>query len=103
MTNQTYQLEMMVPGVPLVLVQEMRQWLELGPGLSLGLFLLVVCPPSLAGSDRRAEKSRAGESWIELDLRRILWRNTNETRLTGTERSDEVFNSICKCHFIMFF
>ena len=47
MTNQTYQLEMMVPGVPLVLVQEMRQWLELGPGLSLGLFLLVVCPPSL--------------------------------------------------------
>ena len=47
MTNQTYQLEMMVPGVPLVLVQEMLRWLELGPGLSLGLFLLVVCPPSL--------------------------------------------------------
>ena len=46
-TNQTYQLEMKVPGVPLVLVQEMRRWLELGPGLYLGLFLLVVCPPSL--------------------------------------------------------
>ena len=46
MTNQTYQLEMMVPGVPLVLVQEMLRWLELGPGLYLGLFLRVVCPPS---------------------------------------------------------
>ena len=30
----------------MVLVQEMRHWLELGPGLYLGLFLLVVCPPS---------------------------------------------------------
>ena len=46
MTNQTYQLEMMVPGVPLVLVQEMLRWLELGPGLCLGPFLRVVCPPS---------------------------------------------------------
>ena len=86
-----------------LLREQQRWWLELCHGLDRGLFLLVVCPPSLAGSDRRAEKSRAGESWIELDLRRILWRNTNETRLTGTERSDEVFNSICKCHFIMFF
>ena len=76
MTNQTYQLEMMVPGVPLVLVQEMRQWLELGPGLSLGLFLLVVCPPSLdlALVWLITEESDLGQ-WrvgldFELDLRR---------------------------------
>ena len=76
MTNQTYQLEMMVPGVPLVLVQEMRQWLELGPGLSLGLFLLVVCPPSLdlALVWLITEESDFGQCRVgldfELDLRR---------------------------------
>ena len=76
MTNQTYQLEMMVPGVPLVLVQEMRQWLELGPGLSLGLFLLVVCPPSLdlALVWLITEESDLGQCRVgldfELDLRK---------------------------------
>ena len=80
MTNQTYQLEMMVPGVPLVLVQEMLRWLELGPGLYLGLFLRVVCPPSpdldlvLITEERRVITGSGGVSWLgldfELDLRR---------------------------------
>ena len=76
MTNQTYQLEMMVLGVPLVLVQEMLRWLELGPGLYLGLFLLVVCPPSLdlALVWLITEESDLGQCRVgldfELDLRR---------------------------------
>ena len=58
--------------------QEMLEWLELGLGLFPFLFLLVVCPPSRTGFDRRVEQSDHGQKrrrefgWIELNLRRFI-------------------------------